>query len=65
MVGRGVLREYAARHGVFVRLRPRVGEHIVAGTTLAWAWRPSDLGLTHAEAESVLHAIAVHRPTAT
>jgi uncharacterized membrane protein len=32
---------YAARHGVIVRLRPRVGEHIVAGTTLAWVWRPS------------------------
>src|SRR6478752_7510712 len=31
----------AARHGVCVRLRPRVGEHIVAGTTLAWIWRPS------------------------
>ena len=29
----------AARHGVCVRLRPRVGEHIVAGTTLAWIWR--------------------------
>jgi len=26
----------AARHGVCLRLRPRVGEHVVAGTTLAW-----------------------------
>jgi uncharacterized membrane protein len=24
-----------------VRLRPRVGEHVVAGTTLAWIWDPS------------------------
>jgi len=29
---------HAARQGVFLRLRPRVGEHVVAGTTLAWAW---------------------------
>ena len=29
----------AARHGVCLRLRPRVGEHVVAGTTLAWIWR--------------------------
>lgn len=28
----------AAAHGLSLRLRPRVGEHIVAGTTLAWAW---------------------------
>ena len=103
---------HATRHGVIVRLRPRVGEHIVAGTTLAWVWRlssgdpvpdprgftevldagvrigferctaieqqariivadaerevaqPADLNLTHAEAESVLHTIATHRPTA-
>jgi uncharacterized membrane protein len=29
----------AARHNVRVRLRHRVGEHVVAGTTLAWIWR--------------------------
>src|SRR6201995_3604844 len=29
------------RHGVSLRLRPRVGEHVVAGTTLAWIWRDS------------------------
>jgi uncharacterized membrane protein len=28
----------AARYGVCVRLRPRVGEHVVAGSTLAWIW---------------------------
>jgi uncharacterized membrane protein len=28
----------AARYGVCVRLRPRIGEHVVAGTTLAWIW---------------------------
>jgi uncharacterized membrane protein len=31
----------AARHGACLRLRPRVGEHIVAGTVLAWVWRPA------------------------
>ena len=31
----------AAQQGVCLRLRPRVGEHVVAGTTLAWIWRPS------------------------
>ena len=30
----------AARH-VTIRLRPRVGEHVVAGTTLAWIWPAS------------------------
>jgi uncharacterized membrane protein len=40
----GTLLPYATRHGVIVRLRPRVGEHIVAGTTLAWIWRLSPDG---------------------
>jgi len=31
----------AARHGVCLRLRLRAGEHVVAGTTLAWIWRAS------------------------
>jgi uncharacterized membrane protein len=31
----------AAGHGVCLRLRPRVGEHVVAGTTLAWIWASS------------------------
>jgi uncharacterized membrane protein len=35
---------HAARQGVFLRLRPRVGEHVVAGTTLAWAWPVSPGG---------------------
>jgi uncharacterized membrane protein len=37
----GMLLPCAARHGVCVRLRLRVGEHVVAGTTLAWVWRAS------------------------
>ncbi len=37
----GVLLSQAARYGVCLRLRPRVGEHVVAGTTLAWIWRAS------------------------
>src|ERR1700759_2885486 len=28
----------AARYGVCVRLRPIIGEHVVAGSTLAWIW---------------------------
>jgi uncharacterized membrane protein len=31
----------AGRSGVTVRLHPHVGEHVVAGTTLAWAWKRS------------------------
>ena len=32
-----------AGRGVCLRLRPRVGEHVVAGTTLAWIWATSPL----------------------
>ena len=41
----GALLSHTARHGVCLRLRPRVGEHVVAGTTLVWIWRasPEDL----------------------
>jgi len=37
----GRLLAAAAAHGICLRLRPRVGEHVVAGTTLAWIWRVS------------------------
>src|SRR5260370_1143487 len=37
----GALLPPAARHGACLRLRPRVGEHVVARTALAWVWRPS------------------------
>jgi uncharacterized membrane protein len=37
----GRLLAQAAEDGVRLRLRPRVGEHVVAGTTLAWIWRAS------------------------
>ena len=40
----GTLLAHAARQGAFLRLRPRVGEHVVAGTTLAWAWPVSPGG---------------------
>ena len=40
----GPLLAHAARQGVLLRLRPRVGEHVVAGTTLAWAWPVSPGG---------------------
>ncbi len=32
----------AAAHRVHIRLRPRVGEHVVAGCTLAWVWPVGD-----------------------
>ena len=31
----------ATEHRVHIRLRVRVGEHIVAGTTLGWMWTPT------------------------
>jgi uncharacterized membrane protein len=37
----GMVLSHAVRYGVCLRLRPRVGEHVVAGTTLAWIWRAS------------------------
>jgi uncharacterized membrane protein len=37
----GRLLAAAAGHGVCLRLRPRVGEHVVAGTALAWIWAAS------------------------
>src|SRR5512140_447344 len=40
----GALLTHAARHGACLRLRPRVGEHVVAGTTLAWVWPASPRG---------------------
>lgn len=48
----------AQRDGVVVRLRPRVGDHVVAGTTLAWVWRPSpgDPAPNPAPFERELHA---------
>jgi uncharacterized membrane protein len=36
------LRRTAAAHRVRIRLRPRVGEHVVAGTVLAWVWPTDD-----------------------
>jgi len=41
LVRPGALLSQAAGYGACLRLRPRVGEHVVAGTTLAWIWRSS------------------------
>jgi uncharacterized membrane protein len=35
------LLSHAERHRITLRLRPRVGEHVVVGATLAWIWRAS------------------------
>jgi uncharacterized membrane protein len=37
----GRLLAQAAAHGCCLRPRPRVGEHVVAGTALAWIWHAS------------------------
>ena len=34
----GRLLAFAGRNGLGVQLRPRVGEHVAAGTVLAWIW---------------------------
>lgn len=47
----------AAAHQVNVRLRPRVGEHVVAGTTLAWIWSSSG-GLPPRVVDAVAAALA-------
>jgi uncharacterized membrane protein len=49
---------YAAEHNVHVRLTRRVGQHIVAGSPLAWAWTdsgsaPDPAGLPEAVAACV------------
>jgi len=36
-----VILPFARQHQLTVRLRPRVGEHVVAGTVLGWAWQPT------------------------
>ena len=48
----------AVRRQVHVRLRPRVGEHVVAGTTLAWVWPASrnTAGPEIATLEPILHS---------
>jgi uncharacterized membrane protein len=42
----------ARRHRISLRLRPRVGEHVVAGTTIAWMW-PATPGEAAAETNTV------------
>jgi len=46
----------AARHGACLRIRPRVGEHIVAGTTLAWVW-PASPGQPAPDRPAITHAL--------
>src|SRR6478752_1269454 len=36
--GQSPLLDWARRHRLLIRLRVRVGEHVVAGTVLGWAW---------------------------
>jgi uncharacterized membrane protein len=52
----------ARRHRICLRLRPRVGEHVVAGTTIAWMWPATPdgpVGDTTAVALEVARAIRI------
>jgi len=58
----GLLSPVASQHRVRVLLRPRVGEHVVAGTPLAWVWAPSaqdPVPDPDVFADAVQHAIRV------
>jgi uncharacterized membrane protein len=46
----------ATKHHVHIRLRVRVGEHIVAGTTLGWMWTPTP-GHPVLDPEAFYHAL--------
>jgi uncharacterized membrane protein len=48
----------AKARGVNVRFCPRVGEHVAAGTTLAWVW-PASSSATTADADAL--AASLHR----
>jgi uncharacterized membrane protein len=54
----GRLSAKATAHGVNVRLCPRVGEHVAAGRTLAWAW-PASSSASAADVAAV--ADSLHR----
>lgn len=43
------LAKAAASHGVNLRLRPRVGDFLVGGTTAAWAWPAQETDDQHGE----------------
>ena len=47
----GPLLAVAGRYRVHLQLRPRVGQHVVAGTVLAWLW-PSDPGVLPPDPQS-------------
>jgi len=47
----------AHRHQIQIRLRPRVGEHVVAGTTLVWCW-PARPGLPAPDPAALHPALA-------
>ncbi|HZD02747.1 MAG TPA: DUF2254 domain-containing protein [Actinomycetes bacterium] len=52
--------EVATRHDLVVRLARRAGDHVVAGTPIAWAWQPSgDRPSAPPELRAALHD-AVH-----
>jgi uncharacterized membrane protein len=53
----------ASRDGLRIRLRPRVGEHVVAGTTLLWVWplQPNAPAAATAVREALDHAVRIGR----
>ena len=48
----------ASEHGVTICLRPRVGQHVIAGTALGWVWAPTaaDPQPDPAQFERAVHA---------
>ncbi|HSA84924.1 MAG TPA: DUF2254 domain-containing protein [Nitrospira sp.] len=52
-----LLVQAAARHDVVIRLIRMVGDHVIAGTPIAWAWQRS---ADHAPAEAVLREALGH-----
>ena len=57
------LLDAARRDGLRIRLRPRVGEHVVAGTTLLWVWplQPGAPASTTAVDQVLDHAVRIGR----
>src|SRR4051812_38238649 len=52
-----LLKEAAARQ-IHVRLRPRIGEHVVAGSTLAWIWPTCQAGPAALDAQAFVAVLA-------
>lgn len=52
-----VLLRVACEHAAVVRLRPVLGTHVTAGTTLAWAWSADSAGAPPAEPDALVRGV--------